>query len=636
MYDKITALYCRYSHDDGQEEENASITHQKALLKEYAENNGYSNIRFYADEGYTGTDFNRPDFQRMMEEVENGIIQTILVKDMSRFGRNYILVGQYVELVLPQHHVRVIGVTDNYDSYDTENDLFAFESIFAEMYAADISKKVTYAKHMLGMSGIKLKSRPLYGYRLVDGDYTQWEIDTESAEIVRMIFDMFLNQDMSVNAIAKYLRTNEIPTPSAYMGYKYTKVNRPYDWSFPIVSRILKFQEYCGDTVNFKTRQISYKVKKRLPIPKEDWVIFQNQHPAIISREDFEKAQEKLKNISENAFSQPKATRNDTLFRQKLICAMCGKKMYCNSTKGKLYFQCQAYQKYDSCTSNYITENDLKRVVLDYLHRLYLAVKSDRNAVISKLGLDTITEIEDQIRTAENRADEISHLLIEIYEKKFQNIITDSEFKSRSEALSREKNDLLHFLADLTAKKSIRSKEKGSVIKMLDKISSYSESDFDVLTQEMVNALIEKIVIGKPMGQREKNYGKRMIDIYIYELGNLSELIDVRFKPYSVRIKEIAPQLLLERRCDTANVIEALATKRGSLENALAEEGTNFQTVIVEVRKKILIDAIRNGLTIKEIYPLLGYPEPSNVYWFSKRFLGMRFNDLNNMVKTDD
>lgn len=636
MYDKITALYCRYSHDDGQEEENASITHQKALLKEYAENNRYSNIRFYADDGYTGTDFNRPDFQRMMEEVENGIIQTILVKDMSRFGRNYILVGQYVELVLPQHHVRVIGVTDNYDSYDTENDLFAFESIFAEMYAADISKKVTYAKHMLGMSGIKLKSRPLYGYRLVDGDYTQWEIDTESAEIVRMIFDMFLNQDMSVNAIAKYLRTNEIPTPSAYMGYKYTKVNRPYDWSFPIVSRILKFQEYCGDTVNFKTRQISYKVKKRLPIPKEDWVIFQNQHPAIISREDFEKAQEKLKNISENAFSQPKATRNDTLFRQKLICAMCGKKMYCNSTKGKLYFQCQAYQKYDSCTSNYITENDLKRVVLDYLHRLYLAVKSDRNAVISKLGLDTITEIEDQIRTAENRADEISHLLIEIYEKKFQNIITDSEFKSRSEALSREKNDLLHFLADLTAKKSIRSKEKGSVIKMLDKISSYSESDFDVLTQEMVNALIEKIVIGKPMGQREKNYGKRMIDIYIYELGNLSELIDVRFKPYSVRIKEIAPQLLLERRCDTANVIEALATKRGSLENALAEEGTNFQTVIVEVRKKILIDAIRNGLTIKEIYPLLGYPEPSNVYWFSKRFLGMRFNDLNNMVKTDD
>lgn len=158
MYDKITALYCRYSHDDGQKEENASITHQKALLKEYAENNGYSNLRYYTDDGYTGTDFNRPNFQRMMEDVENGIVQTIFVKDMSRFGRNYILVGQYVELVLPQHHVRVIGVTDNYDSYDTENDLFAFESIFAEIYAADISKKVTYAKHTLGMSQAEITS----------------------------------------------------------------------------------------------------------------------------------------------------------------------------------------------------------------------------------------------------------------------------------------------------------------------------------------------------------------------------------------------------------------------------------------------------------------------------------------------
>lgn len=189
MYDKITALYCRYSRDDGQETENASITHQKALLKEYAENNGYPNLRYYVDDGYTGTNFNRPDFQRMMEDVENGIIETIVVKDMSRFGRNYILVGQYVELVLPQHHVRVIGVTDNYDSYNTENDLFVFESIFAEMYAADISKKVPYAKHTLGMNGVKLKSRPLYGYKLVDGDHNRWEIDEESAKIVRMIFD---------------------------------------------------------------------------------------------------------------------------------------------------------------------------------------------------------------------------------------------------------------------------------------------------------------------------------------------------------------------------------------------------------------------------------------------------------------
>lgn len=635
MYEKITALYCRYSYDDGQETENSSITHQKALLKEYAEHNGFTNIRYYVDDGYIGTNFNRPDFQRMMEDVENGIIETVLVKDMSRFGRNYILVGQYVELVLPQHHVRVIGITDNYDSYNTENDLFAFESIFAEMYAADISKKVTYAKHTLGMNGVKLKSRPLYGYKLVDGDYTRWEIDEESAKIVRMIFDMFLNQDMSINSIAKYLRTNKTPTPNTYMGYKYTTVNNPYDWCFQIVKRLLGFQEYCGDTVNFKTKQISYKIKKRMPIPKEDWVIFENQHPAIISREDFERAREKLKNISQNAFATSNEIKNDTFFRNKLFCAMCGGKMYRGSEKGSIYFQCRTYQIYNSCISNYITENDLKRVVLDYLHRLYVAVKSNKSTLTSKLGFDNIAEIEEQIRTAENRVSEIDRLLKQVYEQKFHDKISDLQFKSESEALNREKEELLRFLSDVTAKKSILSKENVSALKMLDQISSYSESEFDVLTQKMVDTLIEKIVIDKPMGQREKNYGKRIIDIYVYELGNISNLIDVRFKPFSVRIKEAAPRLLLERRCDRTNMAMELGTKKSSMISGLAEEHTNFQTVIVEVRKEILIDAIEKGLTIKEIYPLLGYPETSNVYWFSKRFLGMTFNDFYDKIKNE-
>lgn len=146
MYDKITALYCLFSRDDGQEQENASITHQKELLQEYADNNGFTNCRFYADDGYTGTNFDRPDFQRMLEDAKNSLVSTIIVKDMSRFGRNYIFVVQYVELVLPQYDVRVIGITDNYDSYNTENDMFAFESVFNKLYVADISKKVRYAK----------------------------------------------------------------------------------------------------------------------------------------------------------------------------------------------------------------------------------------------------------------------------------------------------------------------------------------------------------------------------------------------------------------------------------------------------------------------------------------------------------
>ena len=628
MYDKITALYCRYSRYDGQETENASITHQKALLKEYAENNGYSNLRYYVDDGYTGTNFNRPDFQRMMEDVENGIIETIVVKDMSRFGRNYILVGQYVELVLPQHHVRVIGVTDNYDSYNTENDLFVFESIFAEMYAADIFKKITFAKHTLGMNGVKLKSRPLYGYKLIDGDHNRWEIDEESAKIVRMIFGMFLHQDMSINSIAKYLRTNKVPTPSAYMGYKYTKVGTSYGWLFQTVRRLLEFQEYCGDTVNFKTKTTSYKSKSRLFLPKENWVVFENQHPAIISREDFEKTQEKLKSISKNSFSPSNEMKNDTFFRNKCVCAKCGAKMHRRHSINGVYFVCKTYMQYGTCRSNHVTENELRRIALDHLKKLYMAVKDGSDTLITQLGLNQLTELDKQIKEAENRVNAINKLLTELYEKNFQGKLSDSEFRIQSKALSCEKEKLLQFLSNVTVRKSTISKKFLSVTEILNRIESYRLSELDAVTQEICDALIEKIVIDEPMGQKEKNYGKRIVDIYIYELGNLSDLVDVRFKPYSQRIKEIAPQLLLERRCDTANVVEALVTKRTSLKSALAEEGTNFQTVIVEVRKEILIDAIKKGLSIKEIYPLLGYPESSNVYWFAKRFLGMSFNDF--------
>ena len=218
--------------------------------------------------------------------------------------------------------------------------------------------------------------------------------------------------------------------------------------------------------------------------------------------------------------------------------------------------------------------------------------------------------------------------MTELYEKKFQGKLSDSEFGIQSRALSCEKEELIQFLSDVTVQKSTISKRFLSVAEILNRIESYRLSELDAVTQEICDALIEKIVIDEPMGQKENNYGKRTVDIYIYELGNLSDLVDVRFKPYSQRIKEIAPQLLLERRCDTTNVIEALEAKRTSLKSALAEEGTNFQTVIVEVRKEILINTIKKGLSIKEIYPLLGYLEPSNVYWFAKRFLGMSFNEF--------
>ena len=380
--------------------------------------------------------------------------------------------------------------------------------------------------------------------------------------------------------------------------------------------------------MNFKTKTTSYKSKSRLFLQKENWVVFENQHSSIISREDFEKTQEKLKTISKNSFSTSNKMKNDTFFRNKCVCAKCGAKMHRRHSVNGVYFICKTYMQYDTCRSNHITENELRRIALDHLKKLYMAVKNDRDTLITQLGLNQLTELNKQIKEAENRVNAISRLLTELYEKKFQGKLSDSEFGIQSRALSCEKEELIQFLSDVTVQKSTISKRFLSVAEILNRIESYRLSELDAVTQEICDALIEKIVIDEPMGQKENNYGKRTVDIYIYELGNLSDLVDVRFKPYSQRIKEIAPQLLLERRCDTANVIEALATKRTSLKSALAEEGTNFQTVIVEVRKEILIDTIKKGLSIKEIYPLLGYLEPSNVYWFAKRFLGMSFNEF--------
>ena len=236
-----------------------------------------------------------------------------------------------------------------------------------------------------------------------------------------------------------------------------------------------------------------------------------------------------------------------------------------------VYFICKTYMQYGTCCSNHITENELRRIALDHLKKLYMAVKNGRDTLITQLGLNQLTELDKQIKDAENRVSAISRLLTELYEKKFQGKLLDSEFRIQSKALSCEMEELLQFLSDVTVQKSIISKRFFSVTEILNRIENYRLSELNAVTQEICDALIEKIVIDEPMGQKEKNYGKRIVDIYIYELGNLSELVDVRFKPYSQRIKEIAPQLLLERRCDTANVIEALATKRTSLKSALVE-----------------------------------------------------------------
>ncbi|MFR6086226.1 MAG: recombinase family protein [Oscillospiraceae bacterium] len=288
----LTALYCRLSRDDGAEGDSNSVANQKRLLQKYAKENSLGNTRFYVDDGYTGTNFNRPSFQKMIEDVEMGYVTAVIVKDMSRLGRDYLGVGYYTDTFFPEHNIRFIAVNDCVDSDDGENELAPFRNVMNEMYARDISRKVRSAHRIRGNSGEPL-GQPPYGYRKDPLNKKHWIIDPEAAQVVRDIFRMCL-EGKGNDTIARILQENGILNCTAYWhekgigrGGKKTQPN-PYRWKNSTIRKILTQQEYCGDVINFKTYSKSFKDKTRIDNPEENWVIFKDVHEPIVDRDTFE------------------------------------------------------------------------------------------------------------------------------------------------------------------------------------------------------------------------------------------------------------------------------------------------------------------------------------------------------------
>ena len=291
----ITALYCRLSRDDGMEGDSNSIANQKRLLSKYAKENGFAITKYYVDDGYTGTNFNRPDFQKMLDDMEMGYITTVIVKDMSRLGRDYLQVGYYTDTFFPEHDIRFIAINDCVDSADGENELAPFRNIMNEMYARDISRKVRSAHRLRGNLGEPL-SPPPYGYIKDPQNKKKWIVEPNAAQIVKDIFRMCL-EGKSNEAIARILQDQKVLVPMEY--WKRQGLNRggtksqdnPYKWCKTTVSHILSLQEYCGDVINFKTYSRNFKQKQRLSNPKEKWAIFKDVHEPIVEREIFERVQ---------------------------------------------------------------------------------------------------------------------------------------------------------------------------------------------------------------------------------------------------------------------------------------------------------------------------------------------------------
>ena len=410
--DKITALYCRLSRDDELSGESNSITNQKLILSKYAKDNNFQNIKFFVDDGYSGTTFTRPAFMEIMELAEQGKIGTIIVKDHSRLGRNRLVVGQLLEEDFVRLNIRYIAIMDNIDSSKGLNDFLPIQDWFNEMHAKNTSQKVRAVLKNKGESGIPLAHNVPYGYKKDENDKTKWVVDEPSAEVVKEIFNLFI-QGHGTCEIARILRERKILTPLEYyssIGRK-TNVNiqdYEYKWCSVTVAAILDRQEYIGDTVNFKCTTRSYKDKTTVILPKEDRKVFKNTHEPIIDEYIWNIA----KQLRDNR-KKPTRSGKKSIFSGLLFCNDCGKKMYFQSPvtdlKAKDHYRCSSY-KHDTslCTSHYITDEILQNLVLDNIQKVISYMKNYEDLFIKEqLAKSTQDEIK---KISKNKKDIYAYL----------------------------------------------------------------------------------------------------------------------------------------------------------------------------------------------------------------------------------
>ena len=503
----ITALYCRLSRDDGAEGESNSIANQKKLLAKYAKEHGFTNTKFYVDDGYTGTNFNRPGFQQMLEDMEMGYISTVIVKDSSRFGRNYLEVGQYTDYYFPEHNIRFIAINDCIDSENGEDDFSAFRNVMNEMYAKDISRKVRSSHRLRGNAGEPL-SQPPYGYMKSPDNKKKWIIDPDAAEVVQRVFRLCIEGNGN-ETIARILQEDKVLVPQAYWqskglprGGKKTQSN-PYKWCKTTIARILEQQEYCGDVINFKSYSKSFRNKTRIENPKENWAIFKDVHEPIIDRETWERVQELTKNAKRR---KPKDENvKKSIFTNLLYCGDCGHKLWFNINKQNpsiRFYSCSNYKGIrGTCEStHYVREDSLEQVVKMELFKLATFLDHDETAFAEllehKTNKDALAErkvAESALAAATARSQELLRLYERVYEDNVNGKVTDDWFMRLSHKYEVEQEELKKQMFDLKNKLdrlNTAQNSSGSFIRAIRKFMT-----MQILTPIVLQELIDKIEV---------------------------------------------------------------------------------------------------------------------------------------------
>lgn len=527
----ITALYPRLSHEDELSGESNSISNQKRILESYAKQNGFTNLKWYTDDGFSGANFQRPGFQSMLADIEAGLVGTVIVKDMSRLGRNYLQVGMYTEMIFPQKNVRFIAINDGVDSAQGENDFAPLRNIFNEWLVRDTSKKIRAVKRSKGMSGKPVTSKPVYGY-LMDED-ENFIIDEEAAPVVKQIYSLCLAGN-GPTKIARMLTEQQIPTPGT-LEYRRTGSTRRYHpgyeckWAANTVVHILENREYTGCLVNFKTTTQSYKCSKIIYNSEDKQAIFENHHEQIIDKDTWERVQELRKQRK-----RPNRYDEVGLFSGILFCADCGSVMYqqryqTDKRKQDCYI-CGSYKKRTAdCTAHFIRTDLLTAGVTENLRKV-TSYAAKHEARFMKLLTEQTEDgsktrnaaKKKELEAAEKRIGELSAIFKRLYEDSVAGRISDERFTELSADYEAEQKELKEKAAVLQGELSRTLEATANAEKFMKVVRKYTS--FEELTPTLLREFVEKIVIHESEaldGKRRGKLRRQEIEIYYSFVGKV-------------------------------------------------------------------------------------------------------------------
>ncbi|MDK7755937.1 recombinase family protein [Peptoniphilus harei] len=526
----VAGLYCRLSKDDGNSVESMSIWSQKVMLKQYAESNSIAIYDYYVDDGYSGTNFERPSFKKMITDIENGKINCVITKDLSRLGRNYLQSGAYIEMYFPQKNIRYIAITDGIDTLNSnQNDIMPFKNILNEMYAKDTSKKVKSAIQSRMREGTYIGSKAPFGYLKDPNNKRRLIIDEKTKPIIELIYKLCL-EGKGTQLISQELMKRKIPRPSAFVEnaeklYGLTEENK-YQWSHRMVLNVLRDPVYCGNMARNKRPTLSFKNSKRMYIPKSDYIYAKDTHEGIVSEEIWEQVQTM---IDKRKCNNKKGLYYDNIFQGLVRCPKCGyaltpKTDYRLKKKELIdfvHFSCSTYKKYgvNACSSHRIEARDLYNIVLEdiqYHGSMALSAKEDFvEKIIEKIEVEKIDEgkeLSNKLELKKNQLAELDRSYEQLYEDRLEGNITERNFNLMNVSISKKQDKLIEEIKVLEGEIEVSLETEDNYKKFMNNISKYAK--IKSLNRYILNQVIDKIYV----------YDKEEID------GQISQKVEIHYK----------------------------------------------------------------------------------------------------------